>query len=300
MSLEMLVKEFLIDCQARNLSPKSISNYQKQLGYFLRYLAEQHNVTTLEELKHTHLKLYILALQEKGNKSQYINDLIKPVKRLCSYALEEGYAEENVTKRVKNVKIEKTLIHTFSNDEIIKMIHYYDGNDYLSVRNRLILMILFDTGIRVTELVTLKKEQIRDGYFQIFGKGRKERVVPLSPLVLKHMLRYEAIKETYFFSRFPADYYFLSKNGKILTAEAVGKLMKVAARKIGVSANVRVSPHTCRHTFAQKQLQNGLDLYSLSRLLGHEKVAITQRYLESIQDSQILQAAKKTGVLANL
>ena len=76
--------------------------------------------------------------------------------------------------------------------------------------------------------------------------------------------------------------------------------MKKAAYDIGVNPVVRVSPHTLRHTFAHQQLKNGLDLYSLSRLLGHESVNITQRYLESIRDTEILVSAKKTGVLANL
>ena len=69
---------------------------------------------------------------------------------------------------------------------------------------------------------------------------------------------------------------------------------------MGVDCNVRVSPHTCRHTFAHLQLKNGLDLYSLSRLMGHENIAITQRYLEGVQDKEVLRAAQKSGVLANL
>ena len=96
------------------------------------------------------------------------------------------------------------------------------------------------------------------------------------------------------------DYVFLSKNGKRLTTEALGKFMKEAAEAVGVNPKVRVSLHTCRHSFAHQQLKNGLDLYSLSRLLGHESVSIKQRYLESIEDTQILTSARKTSVLANL
>ncbi len=92
----------------------------------------------------------------------------------------------------------------------------------------------------------------------------------------------------------------MSKNGKKLTPEAVNKLMKKAAKALGINPLVRISPHTCRHTFAHQELKNGLDLYSLSRLLGHESVNITQRYLEAVRDDQILTSAKKTGVLANL
>jgi len=92
----------------------------------------------------------------------------------------------------------------------------------------------------------------------------------------------------------------LSKNGFRLTTEAVRVFMREAGEAVGVNPNVRISPHTCRHTFAQQQLKNGLDLYSLSRLLGHESVAITQRYLQSMNDEQIISSAKRTSVLTNL
>ena len=130
-------------------------------------------------------------LQEKKNKSSYINDLLKVVKVLCRYAYEEGYAEELATKKVKNVKEPKVLIHTFSDDEIVRMIQYYDGVDYLSVRNRLMLMLLFDTGLRISELIDMKSDQIREGYFCIYGKGRKERVVPQNAIVCKWMMKYK-------------------------------------------------------------------------------------------------------------
>ena len=113
-------------------------------------------------------------------------------------------------------------------------------------------------------------------------------------------MKYNRVRESYFEYSFAENFFFLSKNGRKLTAEAVNKFMKKAGKAVGVSPLVRVSPHTCRHTFAHQELKNGLDLYSLSRLLGHESVSITQRYLEAIRDEQVLTSAKKTGVLANL
>ena len=108
------------------------------------------------------------------------------------------------------------------------------------------------------------------------------------------------MKERYFRNRFPADNLFLSKTGKPLTNEMIRHIMREAAEMVGVRETVRVSPHTCRHTFAHLQLKNGLDLYSLSRVMGHESVAITQRYLEGIRDDQVIKAVQKAGVLANL
>ncbi len=300
MTTTELSKEFILDCKVRNLAPRTIRNYEKQLSYFLRYLKEKQGVKDLEELKPVHIKQFIAMLQEKKNKPSYVNNLLKAIKVLCRYAFEEGYSSELITKRVKNVKEPKVLIHTFSDDEIIRMIQYFDGPDYLSVRNRLMLMMLFDTGLRISEIIDMRPEQIRQGYFNVYGKGRKERVVPQDAIVCKWIMKYDRVKESYFEFKPAENYYFLSKNGKRLTPEAVNKFMKKTAKAVGVNPLVRVSPHTCRHTFAHQELKNGLDLYSLSRLLGHESVSITQRYLEAVRDDQVLTSAKKTGVLANL
>ena len=138
MTMEELKNEFLLDCKVRNLAPRTIRNYEKQLSYFVRFLQDAQGVKDLEELKPVHIKQFIVMLQEKKNKPSYVNDLLKVVKVICRYALDEGYTDELITKRVKNVKEPKVLIHTFSDDEIVRMVQYYDGNDYLSIRNRLI------------------------------------------------------------------------------------------------------------------------------------------------------------------
>ena len=150
--MEELAKEFILDCRVRNLAPRTIRNYEKQLSYFVRFLNEGQGVKALEELKPIHIKQFIVMLQEKKNKPSYVNDLLKAVKCMCSYAYQEGYTPELITKRVKNVKEPKVLIHTFSDREIVKMIEFYNGNDYLSVRNRLMLMMMFDTGLRKRRL----------------------------------------------------------------------------------------------------------------------------------------------------
>ena len=301
MSLYELIHEFLFDCKVRELSEQTVKNYDKQLHKFFHFIKDNCDVIQFEDLKPVHVKQYISSLQEKGCKPAYINDLLKAVKCLCSYAQREGYSEDILTKRVKNVKQPKVLIHTFNSKEIKNLIKYYNGSDYISIRNKMILMVFFDTGIRAAELINMKLDQIQDTYFIIYGKGRKERVVPKNAAVGKFLYKYLHAREKYFMARnCEDDYVFLSKNGKRLTTEALGKFMKEAAEAVGVNPKVRVSPHTCRHSFAHQQLKNGLDLYSLSRLLGHESVSITQRYLESIEDTQILNSARKTSVLGNL
>ena len=134
MTINELKKEFLFDCEVRELSEKTTHNYEKQLTHFEKFLRGSCEVESLEELKPIHIKQFIAMLQKRGCKPSYTNDMLKAVKVLCGYAYREGYTEELITKRVKNVKEPKVLIHTFNADEIKGMVQYYKKDDYLSVR----------------------------------------------------------------------------------------------------------------------------------------------------------------------
>lgn len=294
------IVEFGFDCKARKLSDKSISNYQKQLRYLLRYLEAEFQVNQVEEVRSFHIKQFLVDMADKGRKPQYINDLLKVFKTFFNYMKKEGYIRERPTASIHNMKQPKVKIITFSEDEIRKMLHYYQGRNFLNVRNRTMIALFFDTGMRLTEVMTLRPEQIREDSIIVHGKGNKERLVPVSAYLAKALMQYQMVREAYFEAKLPERYLFVSKNGRKLTQEAITKVLKKAAADVGVNCNVRVSPHTCRHTFAHLQLKNGLDLYSLSRLMGHESVAITQRYLEGIKDDQVLKKAQKSGVLQNL
>ena len=173
MFLSDLVDEFLFDCKVRALSELTVNNYRKQLKKFLLYLETAHGVTALEQMRPALIKQYISFLQGCSLKPAYINDLLKAVKCLCRYAFDEGYTEGLITERIKNVKQKKVLIHTFSNKEIAGMIKYYSGNNYLDVRNKLIIMILFDTGIRVSELTHMMPEQVKEGYAYRHGSFQR-------------------------------------------------------------------------------------------------------------------------------
>ena len=182
------------------------------------------------------------------------------------------------------------------------LIHFYSGSDYLDVRNKTIITLLFDTGMRCNEMIQMVEEDIKRDYIVVkHGKGNKERVVPKSPTLSKQLLKYLYVRESYFNGKETANKnLFLSKTGKPLTDEIVARILKRAAKEVGVSPSVRVSPHTCRHTFAQMQLKNGLDLYSLSRLMGHVNISITQRYLLGIKDKDIVDKGNQTSPLMNL
>ena len=300
MYMKDAIAEYGFDCRIRKLSPKTIDNYTKQLRYFQVYLEQTHAVTHLEEVKKAHIKSFLAMMDNKNRKPQYINDLLKVIKTFFAYTVREGHIHLNPTVGIKNVKQPKVKIITFTELEIRRMLNYYHGRDYLATRNRTMIALFFDTGMRLNEVMTLCPEQIRDDHILVHGKGNKERMVPVSPYLAKALMQFQIVRGGYFEGRLAQKFVFLSYRGRKMTQESITKVLKEAAKAVGVNPQIRVSPHTCRHTFAHLQLKNGLDLYSLSRLLGHENIAITQRYLEGIRDDQVIKLAQRSGVLSNL
>ena len=298
--LDKAAKEFEYDCKIRHLSPKTIDNYGKQLRYLQRFLEKEFSISSIEDVKPSHIKRFLAMMDDAGRKPQYINDLLKVYKTFFNYLESEGHIESSPAKRIRNMKLPKLKLRTFTEKNIMDMINYYNGRSFIEIRNRAMIAMMFDTGVRLSELMELVETQIHEESIVIYGKGAKERVVPVSPFLSKALLRYTRARESFFRNSLHDKEFFLSRTGKKLTAEAVAKMLKKAAKAVGVSEDIRVSPHTCRHTFAHLNLKNGIDLYTLSRLLGHESVSITQRYLEGITDDGVIRIARKTGVLENI
>jgi len=300
MLLTAVRDEFSFHCQCRKLSPRTIKNYTKQIDYLLRFLQEEKKTTHIEDVKPRDIKEFLLNMSKAGRTANYVNDLLKAFKVFFRYAFEEGYTDELLTQKIHNAKKPKVIIRTFTEPELKRMSNYYQGYDYLTIRNKVIMMLLIDTGIRLSELTGLTEEQIKFDYIIIHGKGNKERVVPKSPLLSKWLIKYLAVRKSYFAYRVIPDNIFLSKNGKPLTNTMIDKIVKDAGRACEVSSDIRVSAHTFRHTYAQFQLRAGLDLYSLSRLLGHESITITQTYLNGMRDKEVLRQAQNTSPLMNI
>ena len=201
MKMEDAIVEFGFDCKVRKLSEKTVSNYQKQLRYIQKYLKDEFQITEVEEVKPYHLKQFLAMMDDRKRKARYINDLLKVAKTFLNYCKREGYVKSSAAASVKNMKQPKTKILTFSEDEIRRLLNHFSGRDFLSIRNRTILAMFFDTGVRLTELMSLKPEQIHEEYILIHGKGNKERLVPVSPYLAKSLMQYQRTK-----ARLPQQY----------------------------------------------------------------------------------------------
>ena len=200
-------------------------------------------------------------------------------------------------KSFKWVKEEKAVIRAFDSRDVRYILNSCKGNDFLHIRDAAMLTMFFETGIRCLELCSIKEEDIRDGFILINGKGNKQRAVPITPILRKALSRYDRVRAEYFRDKRTDNFYFLSFSGRMLNNGAVDFIIK--KRGAGIEG-VRISPHTCRHFFAQQQIRMGTDIYTISRLLGHENISITQIYLNSLNDSDIVKMAKSQSVLMNL
>ncbi|MGG0275946.1 tyrosine-type recombinase/integrase [Bacillus rhizoplanae] len=303
MLLEDIYKEFLYDLEIKNFSIRTIKGYRNNNRAFLNFLKNEFDIDEVDEIMTKHIKAYLMNLKNKGLTESYINGIHKNLRSFFRFCIEEGYITEkrNPILGVKWMKEPKVIIKTFTDEEVKKMLNAYTGNTYLEMRNKLIIMFFVDLGIRNLELSSLTHLDVMETIIKIQGKGNKERHLYISPLLKKYMIKYERIKEMYFKDKMMiVSNYFLSRNGKALTNTAVEIIVKTAGERAKVRKIIRCSPHTLRHYYAQKQLRLGLDVYSLSRLLGHESTIITNRYLQSLQDEKIIEIARSTSPLMNL
>ncbi|KRE94916.1 recombinase [Paenibacillus sp. Soil766] len=255
-------------------------------------------VAETEDVTQFHIKRFIQDRQRVGSEvNRTINNNIATLKVFFQYLVSEEFIDEqdNPMRRIKNLKEEKTVIVTFNDDEVSRIINDLKEETYSNVRDKLILIMLFDTGIRVSELCNIKNDDVARRHILIHGKGSKQRLVYISNIMRKYMRRYETVKQERFKKRQQdeiEDYYFLDQSAVRLSRSRINKILKEHCSNAGVRKEVRCSPHDCRHYFAQKQLRNGIDIYSLSRLMGHFDTQITSKYLRGLEQEDILQIGR--------
>ncbi|OAA84709.1 tyrosine-type recombinase/integrase [Clostridium ljungdahlii] len=300
MLLKDVLKEYIFDCEIRKMSNRTIKSYRNNNQRFFNYIEGQYQIVELEEVTHLHIKSYFKFLIDKGLTEVYVNSILKCLRAFFVYCVKEEYINKSPCLKVSWQREPKTLINTFTDTEVVNMINAYNFSNYLNARNKTILAFLVDTGARNYETCSIKIKDIDETYITIHGKGNKDRHVGVSPQLKKFMIKYERIKGFYFKDKIVRhDNYFLSYSGNPLTVEALERVVRLAGERAGVREEIRCSPHTFRHYFAQTQLKNGLDVYSLSRVLGHENIMITKRYLQSLDDKDIVEMSIKTSPLMN-
>ncbi|SEG79616.1 tyrosine-type recombinase/integrase [Paenibacillus sp. UNC499MF] len=296
--IKELIEDFKLNQEILGREKKYVDLCMFRLYRWERFTVKELGVTEAEGVTQLHIKKYIQERQRVGKEvNSTINNNIATLKVFFQYLVNEEFidVQSNPMRRIKNLKEEKTVIVTFNDDEVSRIINDLKEETYSNVRDKLILIMLFDTGIRVSELCNIKNDDIARRHILIHGKGSKQRLVYISNIMRKYMRKYEALRQERFKKRLRdeiEDYYFLDQSAVRLSRSRINKILKEHCTNAGVRKEVRCSPHDCRHYFAQKQLRNGIDIYSLSRLLGHFDTQITSKYLRGLEQEDILQIGR--------
>lgn len=300
MKIKAGIQDWLVECEIRKYTPKTIKGYKTNLNIFMRYCEEEEGITDVDEITMATIKKYTHTMVSKGHKGTYVNGLLKVAKSFLQYMYDEyGEGFDTKKKPFRWVKEEKPVVLAFKPKHIRLILDNCRGTDFLDIRDAAIITTLIETGIRCYELICIEKEDIFDEHILIKGKNNKNRIVPITPHLKKALMRYDRAREGYFAYKNIDDNYFLSYTGKKLTNSGMEHMVKRRGKGIDLEGR-RLSPHTFRHTFAQMSLKQGRDLYSLSRQLGHESLQITSIYLRSLQDEDIIKIAKDNSVLMNM
>lgn len=300
MRLSAVLNEFIYECRIKRFTELTIKGYHNGNALLIKWLNEQFEITNIEDVKPVHLKGYIYSKVDLKCKETYINGIIKQMRAFFKYATANDYIAQNPALKVNWAKEGKPMIKTFTDLEAKRLTEAYANTSFLETRNRTILVMLLDTGIRCNELCILQLNSISDNVLTILGKGNKVRQVGISPFMQKQLTIYLRTRKSYTADKKQSDHLFISRTCRPCTVGAIENIVRTAGQRINLNDDIRCSPHTCRHFFAQNLVRNGIDVYSLSRILGHENISITQRYLDSMLDEDIVKRCAATSPLMNI
>ena len=266
----------------KNYSDYTIENYNRDILEFLDYLDRE--VLDYKSVVYSDLRFFLMYLKdEKKDKNSSIDRKLSSLRGFYQYLANEGIVSNNVFSLLNGPKKEKKLPRYFEYNELESLFEACDLSNALGQRDRLILEMLYATGVRVGELVSIKVSDINfsSRTILILGKGNKERIVPYGDYCEEILKLY--LKDGYVsLNTQNSPYLFLNARGGKLTERGVRYLLEEIIKKTSVQKNI--SPHMIRHSFATHLLNQGCDLMTVQKLLGHESIKATQIYTHVTTD----------------
>ena len=257
----------------KKLSKNTKEAYEKDLILFANFLKDKNvlSITTND------IKQYIKYLNDNKEKDKTIARKIVSIRTFFDYLMKEKLIEINPCEKIETPKVRKTLPKTLNGEEVLKLLSIKPktAKEY---RNIAMIELMYATGLRVSELVNLEINDVNltDDYVRVYGKGKKERIIPMADITVKIMDEYINVYRNSLLKGYLTDKVFISSYGNGITRQGFFKILKKQAKEVGIEKDF--SPHTLRHSFATHLLENGADLRSIGEMLGHENIKTTQIY----------------------
>ncbi len=282
LKLSDLVQKFEVHNLSEELSEKVVRWYRQTLGLFQAWLAEEDMSTCLDDLGEEEMRLFNLHLQARPGlrgpaSSHTVNSRVRAMRAFFDWLYEKGYTECHRLEKVRPPKPREKEVEILTDEEIERMFASINPDTVLGARNSAIFSLMLDTGLRLTEVVTLKHRDVHldKRYVKVLGKGDKERIVSFGNNCQKVLLNYD---QHYRFENQGqnAETFFLCIDGHSMDAEGLRSLTERVSKAAGVP---RLHPHLLRHTYATRFLLNGGNVFLLQQNLGHTSLTMIQRYV---------------------
>lgn len=257
----------------KRFSEHTVIAYKKDLENFVEILALSTD-DEIRELKHRHLRSYLVALVESGLENTSVNRKLSSIKTFFRFLRQNGHCEVNPSSKLKSLKQKKRLPQFVPEGELWNSSLFDSQEDpYYRIMDELILELFYQTGIRESELIYLEDKNVSSTQIKVLGKRNKERIIPIAPGLSELIRAYRTYRDS---EGLRGDLFFVLKGGKKLTPKLVYTKVNYY---LGKATNLsKRSPHVLRHTFATHMLNNGASLESIKKLLGHVDLSATQIY----------------------
>ena len=266
----------------RNAAKNTIASYRLDIGRYLEFLGRA-NITSMADVTEKQTHGFLRMLQKLGLSPRSITRTVSALKGFHKFLLGDGVTTIDPTAFIELPKLTRSLPEVLTQEEVELILSQPSPSPAdkrnLWVRDRTVLEVLYATGIRVSELATLKQSQIMvdERIVRVFGKGSKERIVPIGKPALRWIRRYrEHVRPLLVRRGQTLDALFLNARGGPVTRMTVWTMVRTYARKAGIRKGVH--PHTFRHSFATHLLEGGADLRAVQEMLGHSDISTTQIY----------------------
>lgn len=261
----------------RGLSERTVSAYRRDLRRWISFVVDE-GVDAPSKVTVQHLRAWVFDLKDQGLAATSIRRAQSALRTYFGFLLAEGAIETDPTDRLDSPRVDRRLPDFLTRDETDRLLEAPDPDRPMYWRNRAVLEFLYATGVRVSELVELpiSSLDLDEGFATVFGKGAKERLVPIGEPALRALRRYLRDVRPGLDSGEGQGRVFLNARGRPIRRESIWAIVKKAAERAGLDKTV--SPHTLRHTFATHLVEGGADLAAVQELLGHADISTTQIY----------------------
>ena len=261
----------------KHASENTVNAYMKDLEHFRDFIVSR-SIDRLSDVSNSDIVAYLMELKKQGRSKSTVNRRLTSIRTFYKYLLREGKVRENPAEDIKSPRIEKKDIEFLSIDEVNRLMTLPDESTK-GIRDRAILELMYATGIRASELIDMKLDDLnmRMGFVKCTGEHSKARIIPIGRPARHALEDYVYDARPVLLKKSTNEKLFVNYAGESMTRQGLWKILKEYGEEAGLK--IRLTPQVLRNSFAVHMLQNGADIKSIQELMGHEDIAATQAYL---------------------